>query len=154
MAQKKQDNLIDKDLAAYRDLMETPTTFEEGFSLRTVFGVFFVAVVMIPTAIYLGLTMGQNLGPAAEWVTIILFADVARRSFKPLKRQELYLLYYVAASLMSFTGGLALSGGFAAQLIWKNYLIHSHIAEALGVTEYVSSWVVPDKSSPAVEIRS
>jgi len=141
---------LDKDLAAYRNLMETPSTFEDGFSLRTVFGVIFVAIVMIPTAIYLGLTMGQNLGPAAEWVTIILFADVARRSFKPLKRQELYLLYYVAASLMSFTGGLALSGGFAAQLIWKNYLVHSHIAEALGITEYVSSWVVPDKSSPAV----
>jgi len=60
--------------------------YVDGFSLRTVLGALFVAVVMMPGSIYLGLVAGQTLGPAAEWVTIILFAEVARRSFTHLKR--------------------------------------------------------------------
>src|SRR5512135_1908022 len=111
----------DAELELYRNLVKTPTSYEDGFNLRTFMGVLFVAVIMMPTAIYLGLTMGLGLGPAAEWVTIILFADIARRSFKPLKRQELYMLFYVAASLTSFSGGVALSGGPFAGTIWNQY---------------------------------
>ncbi len=47
---------------------------------------------MMPGAMYLGLVAGSGLGPAAQWVTVVLFAELARRSFQPLKRQELYML--------------------------------------------------------------
>ena len=40
---------------------------------------------MMPGAIYLGLVAGTSLGQAAEWTTIILFTEVARRSFVTLK---------------------------------------------------------------------
>ncbi|HQL54971.1 MAG TPA: hypothetical protein PLQ87_09705, partial [Phycisphaerae bacterium] len=49
--------------------------------MRTIIGALFVALVMMPGAIYMGLVAGQSLGSAAEWVTIILFAELARRSF-------------------------------------------------------------------------
>ena len=58
-----------------------------------------MAFIMLPGALYLGLVAGQGLGPAAEWVTIVLFAEIMRRSFLPLKRQEIYILYYIAAGL-------------------------------------------------------
>ena len=75
--------------------------FEEGFTMKTFIGALFVGLIMAPGAIYLGLVAGQGLGGAAQWVTIVLFAEVARRSFLPLKRQEIYMLFYVAGGLAS-----------------------------------------------------
>ena len=53
------------ELEEYRDLLDTPTTFEDGFTTKTILGVLFVAFVMIPGNIYLGLMVGGNLGAAA-----------------------------------------------------------------------------------------
>ncbi len=147
------DESVDRETEMYRELVQVPTTFEDGFNLRTFIGVLFVAIVMMPTAIYLGLTMGLGLGPAAEWVTIILFADIARRSFKPLKRQEIYMLYYVAASLMMFVGGLALSGGHFAWMIWKQYLTNTPFAQEMGIAPF-PTWFVPAADSEAITGRN
>ena len=62
---------VDKELASYRDLMRPPGDFEDGFNLKTVIGILFVAAVMMPSTIYLQLTVGQTLGSAAVWVTVI-----------------------------------------------------------------------------------
>ena len=53
--------------------------FQEGFTFRTFLGLLFVAFVMLPGSIYMGLVAGVGLGAAAEWVTIVLFAEVMRR---------------------------------------------------------------------------
>ena len=130
-----------------------PTEFQEGFTLKTVLGAVFVGLVMMPGSIYLGLVMGQELGSAAEWTTIILFTEVARRSFTTLRRQELYLIFYLAGSLMS-AGVVALSGGPFADLIWRQYLVQSTPARRFGVAEHIPSWVVPQPSSPAIINRT
>ncbi len=145
---------IEKDIAEYRDMMATPEEYRDGFTLRTILGVFFIAVVMMPSAIYLGLMAGQHMGPAAVWVTIILFADVARRSFKPLHRQELYLLFYAAGTLVAMIGGVAMAGGPFAQLIWRQYLRTSAAAESFGVASEIPTWVVPTADSDAIVHRT
>ena len=61
---------------------------------------------------------GTGLGAAAEWVTIVLFAEVARRSFIPLKRQEIYVLFYVASALTGINGAVGVSGGPFGDLIY------------------------------------
>jgi hypothetical protein len=84
------------DVAAARDRVEETSgedfKYEDGFTLKTVIGALFVGLIMAPGAIYLGLVAGSGLGSAAQWVTIVLFAEVARRSFIPLKKQEVYIL--------------------------------------------------------------
>ncbi len=150
MAVRRQDAEIQE----YRNLMETPTEYVDGFTWRTVAGVLFIAAVMMPSAIYLGLTVGEAMGPAAVWVTIILFADVARRSFKPLKRQEIYLLHYAAGSLIALMGGVALSGGPFASMIWRQYLRTSAAAESFGIAHEIPAWVVPAADSNAIIQRS
>src|SRR5438105_2412977 len=85
--------------------------YEEGWTSRTFVGLLFVAFVMLPGALYLGLVSGGELQGASEWVTIVLFAEVARRSFMPLKRQEIYVLFYVASALTGLNRDLGLSGG-------------------------------------------
>src|SRR5579883_2864320 len=130
--------------------------YEEGFTGRTFVGALFVAFVMLPGAIYLGLVSGQSLGSAAEWVTIVLFAEVARRSFIPLKRQEIYVLFYIAMALSGLNAAIGISGGPFGNLIWNGFL---HVApqatgtpvtingELTTVSRAIPWWAVPPESS-------
>ena len=130
-----------------------PVKFEDGFTMKTVVGGLFIAFIMLPGAIYLGLVAGQGLGAAAQWVTIVLFAEIARRSFMPLKRQEIYILFYVAGGLVHMTlGDKGLSGGSFAGFIWNQYFIQS--PQAAGIAKQIPSWVVPQPGSPALIHRS
>src|SRR5687768_2174051 len=132
----------------------------DGFSWRTVIGAIFIGFIMMPGAIYLSLVAGQGMGPAAEWVTIILFMEVARRSYQTLKKQEIYLLYYMGAALTSSIGTLALAGGVFAQLILNQYVIHTPLASALGISQgikesrFEGKWISPPADSPALLERT
>ena len=133
------------------DLQNEP--FQDGFSRRTVLGALFVAVIMMPGSIYLGLVAGQTLGPAAEWVTIILFAELARRSFAHLKRQEIFILYYVASTIAAVTLiNVALSGGPFSIKIWHQYLKQS--PQTTTIAEDISDFVVPPSDSPGLQDRN
>ena len=96
--------------------------YQDGFTLKTLIGAIFIALFMLPGGMYLGLVAGQGVGEAAEWVTIVLFAEVARRSYQPLRKQEIYILFYIASSLtvvVNLERGLA--GGPFSNLIWAAY---------------------------------
>ncbi|MBT3375115.1 MAG: hypothetical protein HN406_05920, partial [Lentisphaerae bacterium] len=127
--------------------------YEDGFSMRTVVGALFVAFVMMPGSIYMGLVAGQSLGAAAEWVTIILFAELARRSFTHLRRQEVFVLFYVASGIAAMTLlHLALSGGPFASTIWNQYLLQA--PETSTIAEKIPDWVVPPVDSPGIQTRN
>jgi len=145
---------VDKELELYRGLMDEPTEYEDGFSGITVVGAIFIGFVMLPGAIYLGLVAGQTMGPAAEWTTIILFTEIARRSFMTLSRQQVYILFYVAGSLVSTIGGLQLAGGAFAGRIWEAYFVQSPAARGLGIVDDIPRWVVPAPDSPALLQRT
>jgi hypothetical protein len=128
------------------DLMPEGTPFESGFSAKIIWGALFVGFVMLPGAIYLGLVSGQSLGGAAHWVTIILFVEIAKRTFIKLKPQELLILYWVSGTLVMMGGklgmGANLFGGPFGNLIWDQYLIQSPQARDLAV--HIPSWLVPN----------
>ncbi|NMA45971.1 MAG: peptide transporter [Lentisphaerae bacterium] len=126
----------DKELEQYRRLMEPPEHFEDGFTWKTVVGAVFLGMLIMPGSMYLSLVVGPeaNMDSAARWVTIILFAEIARRSFKELKMQEIYIFYYMA--------GLAMASPFQG-LLWKQYLVQSDYANAMGVAQEIPSWWVP-----------
>src|SRR5579862_3196215 len=123
--------------------------FEDGFSLKTVVGAFFIALFMLPGGMYLGLVAGQGVGEAAEWVTIVLFAEVARRSYNPLRRQEIYILFYVATALTSAVSlERGLGGGPFSALIWNAYFAMSPAATK--IAHDIPRWAVPSLDSPAM----
>lgn len=124
----------DKELEEFRNLMKVPSTFEEGFSVAALIGALFVALMMVPGAMYMTLLAGQGVGPAAQWVTVILFIEVARRAHKRLKRPELFVLYYMAGAAMvqPFQG-----------LIWHQFLIQSQAAIGMGVAQHIPHWYAP-----------
>ncbi len=137
-----------QEVEEYRDLLETPTEFEDGFTRKAILGVFFVAFVMIPGNMYLSLMVGGSLGAAAEWVTIILFAEITKRSFTSLTRQEVYVLYYVAAGLIA-----AETGAFEG-LLWNQYLRQSPPAQQFGIANLIPDWWAPPLESPALLQRT
>ncbi len=135
----------DRELQEYRDLLKPPTHFEEGFDWKTIVGAIFIGFLMMPGSMYLQLVIGSGIGPAARWVTIILFAELAKRSYSDLKQQEIFLLYYMA--------GAALHTPFQG-LLWNQYLVQSDAARMLGVTEFIPAWVAPPPESSALVERT
>jgi hypothetical protein len=135
----------DKELKEYRDLLTTPDHFEEGFDWKTVIGAIFIGFLMMPGSMYLQLVIGTGIGPAARWVTIILFAEIARRSYTDLKQQEIFILYYMA--------GAALASPFQG-LLWSQYLVQSDAAKMLGLAEYIPAWVAPAGDSMSLVERT
>ena len=135
----------DKELKEYRDLLKTPDHFEEGFDWKTVVGAIFIGFLMMPGSMYLQLVIGTGIGPAARWVTIILFAEVAKRAYTELKQQEIFLLYYMAGAAMAtpFQG-----------LLWNQYLVQSDAARMLGLTEYIPTWIAPAPESSSLIERT
>jgi len=125
---------MDRELEEFRSLMEVPSTFEEGFTWPAFIGTLFVALVMVPGSIYMGLVAGGGVGPAAQWVTVILFIEVARRANKVLGRAEIYTLFYLAAAAMAmpFQG-----------LLWNQFYAQSTAAQANGITESLPTWFAP-----------
>lgn len=140
-------NRDDKEVQQYRDLVQVPDTFPKAVGPKMIVAAVFLGFLMVPGSIYLTLFMGQSLGPAARWVTVILFAEVAKRSMKDLKQQEIYLLFYMAGIAM--TGAMAevaqtnLSGGILSQLLWNQYLVDAPAMKAMGVATQVPEWVAP-----------
>jgi hypothetical protein len=132
----------DKELQEYRDLLETPEHFEEGFDWKTVVGAIFIGFLMMPGSMYLQLVIGSGIGPAARWVTIILFAELAKRSYSELKQQEIFLLYYMA--------GAALATPFQG-LMWNQYLVQS---DAARIAEFIPTWVAPAAESDSLVERT
>jgi len=139
----------DKELEQYRRLMEPPDTFEDGFNWKTVVAAVFLGFIMMPGTMYLQLVvgLGGGMSQAARWMTIILFAEVARRSLKDLRQQEVYILYFMA--------GLTMGAANQAQgLLWNQFLARSEFAQAMGIAQDIPTWVAPSAAQMAKDGRS
>ncbi len=141
----------------YQPEIEEP--FQEGFNRKTVFAALFIGFIMLPGSIYLGLITGAGLGGAAQWVTVILLVEIAKRSFVQLKRQEIYIVYMIANSLVAAglvlgAASLVLQGGAFSDLIWKQYLVQSPYAKSFGLTPHIPHWAVPPAGSEALLKRT
>lgn len=124
----------DQELKQFRELMPPPDQWDDGFGIKAMIGGVFVGMIMTPASMYMDLVVGgHSMGSAAQWVTVILFIEVARRSFTVLKRPEIYVLYYMAgASLVSGSG-----------LLWNQFLVQSESFRQFGLADKIPPWVAP-----------
>jgi hypothetical protein len=137
---------IDKELEEFRRVMEVPSTFEEGFRWSSFLGSLFVAVLMVPGAVYMGLLAGAgSVGAASQWVTVIMLIEVAKRTHRTLNKAEIFVLFFIAAGAM----GMPFSG-----LLWNQYFIRSDAAAANGIAELLPRWFAPPSDSASYELRS
>lgn len=140
------EHKIDKELEEFRQVMEVPSTFEDGFNWTSLLGAIFVALLMVPGAIYMGLLAGvDSIGSASQWVTVILFIEVAKRAQKTLKRAEIFVLFFMAGSAM----GLPFGG-----LLWNQFFIRSDAAIATGIAADLPKWFAPAVTSSSYTLRT
>ena len=146
----KRKNTQFEEIEEYRDLLQTPDEFADGFNAKTIVGALFVSIVMVPGNIYLELMIGGSIGAAAQWVTIILFIELAKRSFTVLKRQEIYLLYYVTIALVNRE-----SNAFEG-LLWNQYFVQSPAVVQFGIQKALGElwWFAPKANSEALIERT
>jgi len=135
----------DREIREFRDLMQPPEEFRGGFGWQTVLGAVFVGVFMMPAVMYLQLLAGYGIGPAARWVTVIIFLEIAKRSFTSPTQQQIFILYSIA--------GMALGSPFQG-FLWNQYLVQSEAARLLGLTEQIPRWVAPPATSQALVQRT
>ena len=124
----------DREFREFRDLMKRPDKFEDGFNSGTVLMALFVGFVMAPASVYMNMVAGLYMGQAAQWVTVLLYIEIARRAFKKMKRPEIFILFYMCGAAM-FTGGQG--------WLWRQFLPMSEELNKLGIVEYLPSWFVP-----------
>lgn len=126
--------MVDKELEEFRSQMEVPSNFEDGFTWSSLIASLFVAMLMVPGAMYMQLLAGIGIGGAAQWVTVILFLEVARRAHRYLPRAEVFVLYYMATAVMAepFAG-----------LLYRQFFAQSRAAAASGVLETLPKWYAP-----------
>jgi hypothetical protein len=137
---------IDKELEEFRSLTEVPSSFEEGFNWSSLFGALFIALIMVPGAIYMGLLAGTHqIGQAATRVTVILFVEVAKRAHRYLNRSEIFVLFFMAGSIvaMPFHG-----------LLWNQYFVRSDPAGAFGIAKDLPAWFAPPPESASYAKRT
>ncbi|MGD9875012.1 MAG: peptide transporter [Kiritimatiellia bacterium] len=136
----------DKELEEFRSVMEVPSSFEEGFNWTALIGAIFIALLMVPGAIYMGLLAGVgNIGAASQWVTVILFIEVAKRAHKTMKKAEIFVLFFMAGAAM----GMPFSG-----LIWNQFFARSDAAIAAGIADQLPIWYAPRPESESYALRT
>jgi len=142
---------VDKELEQYRNLLDTPTTFESGFGWTTIIGIIFCGVVMMPGAIYLGLMTGGSMSSAATWVTVILFSEISRRAMKPMTKGNLIILLHAATAMLA--ANIMFPGGPFGQIIYRTYLVTSDAARDMGMRDFFPTWYCPKPDSTAITER-
>jgi hypothetical protein len=137
---------IDKELEEFRQVMEVPSTFEDGFNWTSLLGAIFIALLMVPGAIYMGLLAGiDSIGSASQWVTVILFIEVAKRAQKTLKKPEIFVLFFMAGAAM----GMPFNG-----LLWNQFFVRSDAAIANGIADQLPVWFAPSADSESYGLRT
>lgn len=143
---------MDRELEQYRDLLTVPSTFKRGFGWSTVVGIFFCGLVMLPGSIYLSLMTGGNMGAAGTWVTVVLFAQVAKRAMKAMTKQELVVLLH-AANIMVAANALFPGGPFG-HVVYRAFLVTSDAVRDAGMSQAFPEWFVPSPESEAILERN
>jgi len=144
--------VTDKELERYRTLLDMPTEFKDGFGWTTVAGILFCGLIMMPGGIYLSLMTGNQIGMAGQWVTVILFMEVARRAMKPLSKQNLVVLLHAAWVMMA--ANALFPGGPMGHLVFRAYLVGSEAARDAGMTGLFPGWFAPSYDSEAILRRN
>ncbi len=135
----------DKELEEFRAIMEVPSEFRDGFNMSSLLGALFLAFVMIPGAMYMELVAGMGIGPSAQWVTVILFVEIAKRANANLNRANLFILFYIC--------GCVMSQGVHGTPLFRQFLVQSDAATSFGINAEIPHWVAPS-SREVLEKRS
>jgi len=129
------------------DLPTEAEELERGFTLKSVLALIFASAILIPVSMYLSLMAGVFFAAAGVYITAILFAEVARLTGKPLRTQELFIIYTVAGYAVGFP---------YIEYVFRSYFVTSPFAQIfrdpvtnLALVQEIPPWWAPPVDSSA-----
>ncbi len=125
---------------------ENTNKLKEGFTIRSILGILYVILILLPTNMYYTLAIGGSLAFAAPIISLIFFLEVFRFSERPLTKQEAFIIYSIASE--------AAMGSVAMALIGNVYFRASPMAEYFGISGIIPDWWAPAPTSEAIQLRT
>lgn len=138
---------MDDDLLMERSLQDQPKEYRDGFGWMAILGGLFVGLLIVPGDIFMTLMLGQSMGGVSRWVTLILFIEIAKRCRRDLGKQEIFILFVFAGTVLGQAG---IEGSF----IWMQFFVQSPAAELFEIGDRIPIWVAPPPESDAYALRS
>ena len=135
------------DLELERSLQEQPKEYKDGFGWKAVIGGLFVGFLIVPGDMFMDLVLGQGMAGVSRWVTLILFIEIAKRCRKEMTKQEIFILFAFAGSVLGQAG---VEGSF----IRMQYYVQSPAADMFEIADRIPIWVAPPPGSEAYALRS
>jgi hypothetical protein len=81
----------------------------------------YAVAFLSPVIIYLSLVSGATLLGPSVYVTIILFSEFARLFGKPLKKQEIFIIFFLIWDMAS------ISSSFFLGFIYRAFFVNTQI---------------------------
>jgi len=127
--------------------LEETEEFKSGFTWRSMLALLYSITIFTPAVIWLQLvTLGVGLGGVVSFGTLLLFAELARMSKKPLTTQEAVMIFGPAT--------IAGSAGFI-NLIYRMWFVKQPLLRVFGINPIdIPRWWAPPPSSLAYEMRT
>jgi len=103
---------------------------KSGLTITTFLAILYAVFVFQPAMVWLQLTTGGALG-SISWITLLVFAEVARLLGRSITKQEATVIYLLAG-----VGGTQIFINY----IWRAYYSQSPITKLFGLSDVIPSW--------------
>jgi hypothetical protein len=85
------------------NMMKETVLYRSGLTRWTLIAIFYSAVVMLPVTLYTTLVAGASVSAGivqgAQFMTVLLFTELARILGKPLTKQEVFIIYTTTTAM-------------------------------------------------------
>jgi len=119
---------------------------ETGLTWRSSLAIIYGGWIMLPVVLYISLMSGSIIAGGATYITVILFTELSRLTGRPMKKQELFIIFVTI-------GWVASSFPFI-QIPYRSYYMNSPLSRMFtdpftnrAVVESVPSWWAPPVGS-------
>jgi hypothetical protein len=130
------------------DTVEEGITYRSGLTRWSFIAMCYAAIVMQPATLYMSLVSGASVSAGilygAQFMSILLFTELARIFGKPLTKQEVFIIYTMTASM-------------AAETFWLDFLYNAYLRVSPIIRGFniVTPWfIAPPLGSQALLTRN
>jgi hypothetical protein len=127
---------------------------QEGLTAGSLLAVLYAMAVLTPAAIYLQMAIGLGFAASAVYITALLFTEFGRAVGRPMKKQEVFVLYKAIESVMPIAATFFLALPFRSYIVSSPVLASFRVAGgALPLVDALPQWYVPSPASHVHALR-
>jgi len=125
---------------------------ERGLTWRSSLAILYGGWIMLPVVLYISLMSGSIIAGGATYITVILFTELSRLTGRPMKKQELFIIFMTIGWVASWFPFM--------QIPFRSYYMTSPISRMFKdpftnrpIVESIPSWWAPPPESLVLKQR-